>query len=924
MGQTTLEYGSKPDGPVECLGLSFENNEKRREFFLNKLREKLQEPEFRKIEGFPIGSDEDILALSDPPYYTACPNPFINDFIKFHGNPYDPSVSYHREPFAADVSEGKNDPIYNAHSYHTKVPHKAIMHYILHYTEPGDVVFDGFCGTGMTGVAAQLCSNPGYIADLGYKVDQDGNIRNEDNEVFSRCGSRTAILNDLSPAATLIAAGYCISSSPSTFAQQAQVLLDNFNNEYGWMYETKDTKTNTICKIDFTVWSEVFSCPHCSGELEFWDLAYDESSGEIDKKPACPHCSAEISKRELIRRTSTFYDKILKKTRTRQILRPVEINYQHLGVKKKKKPDEYDLEVLERVSKLLDEVSYPTDLFMFIPEGEGWGDLFRGYHEGISYAHDFHLSRQLITYSLLWNRGGVLPTTEMQRLWRFLLQSVVVSFTRRNRYRKKAYSQVNTNLSGTLYVGSTISEPTPTYCLSGKIKRFVNAIPIGRRKTAISTQSLASILIADNSVDYIFIDPPFGDNLPYAELNFLWEAWLKVFTKASQDAIVNGKQKKDLLIYTNMMADCLREVYRILKPGRWVTVEFHNSKNAVWTAIQEAMGRAGFIIADVSILDKGMKTKKQMNAKAVDKDLVISAYKPNGGLEKRFQLEAGTEDGVWDFIKTHLRQLPISIGKDGLMHIIAERQQVLLFDRMVAFHVMRGVTIPLSAAEFYAGLEQRFSERDGMYFLPEQAMEYDVKRVNFREIQQLSIFVSDEASAILWLKQLLLTKPQTYSDIFPQFIKEISAWNKHEKTLELKEMLDQNYLTYDGMDDVPTQIHSYLSSNYHDLRNLPKDSPILKSKGKDRWYVPDPNRALDLEKLRERALMREFDEYQAFSGRKLKTFRLEAIRTGFKKAWSDKDYRTIINVANKVPDIILQEDPKLTMWYDGAMTRAGE
>ena len=74
--------------PVECLGMTFENDEKRREYFLEKLREKLKDPEFRKIEGFPIGSDEDILALSDPPYYTTCPNPFIADFIKQYGKPY--------------------------------------------------------------------------------------------------------------------------------------------------------------------------------------------------------------------------------------------------------------------------------------------------------------------------------------------------------------------------------------------------------------------------------------------------------------------------------------------------------------------------------------------------------------------------------------------------------------------------------------------------------------------------------------------------------------------------------------------------------------------------------------------------------------------------------------------------------------------
>ena len=140
---------------VTCLGKSFPDDEARRAYFNELLAEKLRDPEFRKIEGFPIGRDEDILKLSDPPYYTVCPNPWIADFVAEWETqkPEKPEgFTYHREPFAADVSEGKNDPIYNAHSYHTKVPHKAIMRYILHYTEPGDIVFDGFCGTGMTGV----------------------------------------------------------------------------------------------------------------------------------------------------------------------------------------------------------------------------------------------------------------------------------------------------------------------------------------------------------------------------------------------------------------------------------------------------------------------------------------------------------------------------------------------------------------------------------------------------------------------------------------------------------------------------------------------------------------------------------------------------------------------------------------------------
>lgn len=140
---------------VECLGLNFPSEQARREHFLTLLAEKLKDPTFRKIEGFPQGTDEAILAMSDPPYYTACPNPFLEDFVRHYGKPYDPSVKYSREPQTIDVSVGKTDPLYKAHSYHTKVPHLAIVPSILHYTEPGDIVLDGFGGSGMTGVAAQ-------------------------------------------------------------------------------------------------------------------------------------------------------------------------------------------------------------------------------------------------------------------------------------------------------------------------------------------------------------------------------------------------------------------------------------------------------------------------------------------------------------------------------------------------------------------------------------------------------------------------------------------------------------------------------------------------------------------------------------------------------------------------------------------------
>jgi len=261
--EVQAESEARASQPVECLGITFPNDAVRREHFLGILREKLQDPEFRKIEGFPIGSDEDILALSDPPYYTACPNPFLVDFIQHYGKPYDPNKPYHREPFAADVSEGKTDPIYKAHSYHTKVPHKAIMRYILHYTEPGDVVFDGFCGTGMAGVAAQMCGSKHAVASIGYKVSTNGTILDSNNNSISDIGERLAILSDLSPIATFIAGNYANLSSIEAFADEALNLISKVEKELSWLYEGISGG-----QVLSAVWSDLFLCPNCSHDLK--------------------------------------------------------------------------------------------------------------------------------------------------------------------------------------------------------------------------------------------------------------------------------------------------------------------------------------------------------------------------------------------------------------------------------------------------------------------------------------------------------------------------------------------------------------------------------------------------------------------------------------------------------------------------------
>ena len=245
---------------------------------------------------------------------------------------------------------------------------------------------------------------------------------------------------------------------------------------------------------------------------------------------------------------------------------------------------------------------------------------------------------------------------------------------------------------------------------------------------------------------------------------------------------------------------------------------------------------------------------------------------------------------------------------------------------MAAYYVRKGYPVPISSQEFQIGLAQCFIERDSMYFLPDQVAEYDRKKMMAGGLNEtVELFVKDEASMIEWLRQLLKQKPQTFADINPQFMQQLGGWRKNEAQLDLRELLNQNFLSYDGKDPVPEQIHAYLSSNWKELRKLSKDDPKLVAKAHDRWYVPDPKKQGDLDKLREKSLLKEFDEYKART-KKFTTrdkFRLEAVRAGFKKAWQDRDYTTIITVAEKIPNKVLEEDPKLLMWYDQAVTRMG-
>jgi DNA modification methylase len=907
-------------GPVDCLGQTFPSDAARREHFLGLLQKRLKDPDFRKIEGFPIGTDADILAMSDPPYYTACPNPFLEAFVRHYGRPYDPEVPYRREPMTIDVSVGKTDPLYKAHGYHTKVPHLAIVPSILHYTEPGDMVLDGFAGSGMTGVAAQWCG----AAPAAYRHQLESEWKSQ-GKGPPQWGARRVILNDLSPAATFIAANYNLPFDVGAFAAAGRKLLKELEKELGWMYETLHADGKTKGRIEYTVWSEVFACPECAGQIDFIVEALDAETKRVRDSFPCPYCGVDLNKDRLERVLESRIDRATGEPWQRVKFRPALISYVALGQRREKRPDTHDLEILERIDALPLPAEMPTVRFPIEAMYHG----SRIAPKGFSNTHHFFLPRAGQALGVLWKKAKENPDERIREILLFFVEQAIWGLSVLNRYGPTHFSQVNRALSGVYYVASQHSECSPWYILDGKLARLTSAFRSYRTTPGtafVGTDTAAHLPLPDKSIDYIFTDPPFGENIYYADLNFLVESWHRVFTDAAPEAIIDRFKHKALPEYQHLMQRCFAEYYRVLKPGRWMTVVFSNSKAAVWNAIQVALQQAGFVVAEVTALDKVQGSYRQVtSATAMKQDLVISAYKPNGGLEDRFNRNGATVDSAWDFVRTHLRQLPAIKVTQGdfqeLLHNV-ERDPRRIKDRLDAWFIRHDAMVPLSSPEFITELAARFEMVDGMAFLPEQRVAYEQARSRIPQSKQAELFISDERSAIDWLTQFLLKSPSTRSEILPEYMPQIGAAKKKGEIIpELGQLLDDSFLCYDGSGEVPSQINSYLSTNHKDLRGLAKDHPVLVAKAQDRWYVPDPNKAQDLEKKREKVLLKEFATYQAHTGRRLKEFRLEVLRAGFKAAWAAKDYRAIVSTAAKIPEEALQEDEKLLLWYDQALTR---
>ena len=872
--------------PVTVFGLTFKNDDERRQYFREELRRKL--PELKKIEGYPIGKDDDIINLSDPPYYTACPNPWLNDFIaeweeekKLLVKEGKRKVDFEvKEPYASDVSEGKNNPVYSAHPYHTKVPHPAIMRYILHYTQPGDIVFDGFAGTGMTGVAASSCY---YVQD-----DISNRINSEWKALFGNLpqwGVRHSICGDLSPYASNIGYFFNLPVNKELLKKELSRIKAEMKKEYGWMYATTNSKGSPTGLLNFVLWSDVMVCPYCGEEYVYWKHGVKMQNGRVtslDSYP-CPRCGANQSRKTAKFAVEAYYDEGVGASLKRVKQVPVIVVGKDGKEKIQREPNEFDFTLLEKIENTKIKFWYPIEK---LPEGLKTRDPKA---REVYYAHQFYTKRTLIVLSAFYEK---IQSSPMCFALRFMFTSMLNLISKRNRVQaKNPYSRGQGVLNLTLVLPPFPTEASLLEMIDMRLTSIIKAIDSipATHTNAYYVASADNLTINSDSVDYIFTDPPFGANINYSELNSVPEPWLKVITNNSHEAIVNETQGKNEQTYRDVMTKCFSEYFRILKPGKWMTVEFSNTSASIWNGIQNSLQKAGFIIANVSALDKkqgGMNAN--MNSISVKQDLAISCYKPS--LRLQGIAECKSNSGVWDFVEEHLQHLDPCGIKDGKIVSVSERDQRILYDRLVSFYVQRSVPVPIDAASFQQGLRERFVERDGMFFTAQQAAEYEIKRMTTSEFVPMGLIVSDEANGIEWLRNELRQHEQTYADLQPNWMRALNGVRKGDQIPGLDVLLEENFIqNADGT-----------------------------------WRLPNVNDDVDLEKLRTKALLKEFKIYLEVCRKprgKLKDVRVEAVRAGFKQCYADKNFADIILVGDRIPQNLLTEDEILLQYYDIASSK---
>ncbi len=570
----------------------------------------------------------------------------------------------------------RSGPLYGAFPYPTKISPEAIALFIATHTKPGDTVFDGFAGSGTTGLAALLCERP--TKELRAEAEKLG--------LNVEWGARNAVLYELGVLGAFVGRTLTNPPDPPAFQNAAEMLLAACEEEDNWMYEARDPEGNTGT-IRYVIWSDLLRCSSCGAKVSLYDACVSREPALIGSRFTCPECKHECPLDEAERITTRKRDPVTGKS-VRQRARVIARLYGKTGRKA------WSRAAVPGDEKLLNRIAVQP-LPDAVPDVEiPWGDLYRrGYHQGITHVHHFYTRRNLTIFARMWDKANAYdaPLRDALRFWLLSYNASHATIMTRVVAKRGQKDLVLTSAQpGVLYISGLPVEKNLFDGLRRKLKTITSAFSVihGRKgKVEIHQKSSCAVALPDESIDYVFTDPPFGANIPYAEISFLNEAWLGRYTERDDEIIVSGAQNKSVATYRQLLTDALTEARRILKTNGKATLVFHSASAEVWNALQSAYSNAGFGVERAGVLDKTQGSFKQVTtAGAVRGDPLLL-------LGKHSVAESEHTACVWAIAQ--------GLMQEALALEPSEQTAQRLYSRLVGHFLAHGRQVPLDADDFY-------------------------------------------------------------------------------------------------------------------------------------------------------------------------------------------------------------------------------
>ena len=518
------------------------------------------------------------------------------------------------------ITVPRTDPIYNCHAYLTKVPIGAIQPFIQTFTKPGEVVADFFAGSGMTGLAALTLN-------------------------------RRARLSDISVLGKHIATGYLTHAPVQDIRAAAHGVMAAARDAVGPLYTTVRGSDGAKVEMIRTIWSFTYRCPSCGEEMVFYEAL--SAQGGVPQR--CSSCGGPFARRRWPRGEDVPVEVVVQGENGRQVGQGV------CAADRRRMRAASKDERLRKVPSLPIE----EDREMFSRSGLG--------RSGMTETGKFFSPRNGIALLELWRAIHDIEDEAIRQGLRFAFTAILPRASMR--YQWSAKRPLNAQ-NQTYYIAPVYFEWNVFDLFARKVNAVVRANetmfddgdPFGTERLQDVSYQIASAEklahLDDGSIDYVFTDPPFGSNIFYSDMSLFQEAWLGETTDHAREAVIHttrGRRTGSAARYEELLRSAFCEAFRVLKPGRHMSVVFGNSSGRVWGWVQRALRDAGFKASPVhvAILDKGQRSVKGLNSGSegvVTVDLIMTVQKPaNGqGAGRTLTLANGDTDAL---IKATIEEL---------------------------------------------------------------------------------------------------------------------------------------------------------------------------------------------------------------------------------------------------------------------------